>query len=582
MPSPRAVSRLTGAALALVLALAGVSSASAADFVDPGLDPRYSTIPRLDMPADPSVPKPAELFTYALHERSGVVHIVDGSWEELPYTYEVLVDGRVLQEQGPGNIDFWSGYTRVPFHTSIPVSDLEPGTQHVLGVRRLTPDWRRSATTTITVTTPGERVPDAERPSVPELEGVQARGTKVTLQFKPGEMVEPYELSPSGIDIKLPGRELSRGMSSDGAILVTGLTPNTTYRGEARTRNIRGDTSRWIPITFTTGAQPTAPLAAPTPWISVLSTHGADISWEPLRDAAGELAQPWYRLDGGPSYPAIQTDAEAGTLPYWTKADGKPVQPGTTHRVDLWWIDLDGRRTETKTITFTTKPLPAATPTSPDPMPTTPAPAKPTTPVLTTPKPTTPDAKPTTPAVTTPTVTVPVRDEPAPAAPAIASPAPSPTATPITSPPAAPEAKLAARAEPLTIVPAGPTVLELRGVPLAVKASGTELTGRASFGRPVSADGITLKVAVRAKDCRWWRFGQSRFAGTGRAGRATRTTICIDPPSWRSVKAVWNDRTASFAVPLGERLVAGRYAIRVRFQRGRTVLAQRTAALEAR
>lgn len=561
--------RLCSTVAVACTALAATSTtAAAAEFVDYGIDPRYRTIPRPVMPVDPSIPTPAKLTTYALHERSGVVHIEDGSWEDLPYTYEVLVDGRVLQEQGPGNVDFWSGHTSIPFRTSIYVSDLEPGTQHELGVRRLTPDWRRSATKTITVTTPGTRVPDAERPPVPELVQVRTRGTTANLVFKPGRFAEPYELSSAGIDLKIPGRELQLGTSSEGQQGITGLTPSTTYRAEVRSRNIRGDTSAWVPVSFTTAPKPDVPLQAPELRISTLSTHGADVSWEPVRDLVGELAQPWYRVDGGPEYPAIQTDTEMGRLQYWTAADGKSLQPGTTHRVDLWWIDKDGRRTETKTITFTTKSLP-----------------QPTTPAPTTPQPTTP--LPTTPAATTPTPTpaptTPTTPHgPEPTTPAVDALAPTTPAAATPEPTAGVGTQLSVRAEPLPVAPAGPTPVELRGVPLAFTPSGTTLLGTAAFGRTVAADGITVKVAIRGKDCRWWRFGQARFAGLGRKAQAARSTTCVTPPAWRAVRTTWSGRSASIAIPVGERLPAGRYAVRVRFQRGAAVLAERTAAVAVR
>jgi hypothetical protein len=88
-------------------------------------------------------------------------------------------------------------------------------------------------------------------------------------------------------------------------------------------------------------------------------------------------------------------------------------------------------------------------------------------------------------------------------------------------------------------------------------------------------------VVLRAKDCRWWAFHDQRFAGRGRTARRASTTVCVRPPSWKVATTEWS-REAAFSVNLGAELAPGRYAVRIRVQRGRAQLAERVAALVVR
>lgn len=108
------------------------------------------------------------------------------------------------------------------------------------------------------------------------------------------------------------------------------------------------------------------------------------------------------------------------------------------------------------------------------------------------------------------------------------------------------------------------------------------MRGELRFARAVDGAGLTFKVALRAQDCRWWAFGARRFAGRGREARRARATTCVTPPSWKAVRVTWEPATATFAADLGGALRPGRYALRLRIQRGRTALTERVVALVVR
>lgn len=550
--------RLVVASVAVAVAALSPDAAASADEL---IDPRERAIPPLLQPADPSVPTPPAPQVAELYERLAVLTWADGTPEELPYAYEILVDGRVVHTQNPGNVDFEDQVTRVPFHSSGRVYPLEPGTTYTVGIRRLTPDFRRSAIATRTITTPGTRLPDALRPPQARLLGVRARATSATLDFEPGQQVEPYDRSVAGVDVKLPGREIKHGTTSLGNVWITGLHPKTTYRGEARTRNIAGDTSSWTPITFTTAAAPpNAPLPAPKPTVSQVTERSVLLSWAPIVDAFGEGTQPWFRLANGSEYPIGEFDDPKSQLPISQDDTGPGFDRGSTHRVVLWSVDKDGRRSAETTVTFT---FAGGT--------------QPTTPESTTPQPTTP--QPTTPVATTPKPTAPVGETPESTTPDSETPKPS------TREPVAGASPVLSAPKPLPAVAAGPTAAELRAAPLSWRATtgarGTTLAGQAKFARSVEGNGITVKVAVRSRDCRWWTFTSGRFARAATAARVARAG-CVQPPHWRAIRSTWTGDLATFPVALGERLPAGRYAVRTRFQRGSSVLAERVTSVTVR
>lgn len=239
--------------------------------------------------------------------------------------------------------------------------------------------------------------------------------------------------------------------------------------------------------------------------------------------------------------------------------------------------------TPTATATPTATPTPTVTPTA-TPTPTATATPTPTATVTATPTVTptptvtaTPTLTPTPIATATPTTSATPSPRPSP------TPSPAPTATGTATPLIAPTPSVPQLQPGLPpVLPAGPTIAELRGVPITFTATtgagGAQLRGALRFARSIDGAGLTVKVAVRARDCRWWAFREERFAGQGRRARRARATICTSPPSWKAVRTLWDGRDATLAIDLGGDLRPGRYAVRIRVQRGREVLAERVAA----
>ncbi|MFT4035383.1 MAG: PQQ-dependent sugar dehydrogenase [Patulibacter sp.] len=176
---------------------------------------------------------------------------------------------------------------------------------------------------------------------------------------------------------------------------------------------------------------------------------------------------------------------------------------------------------------------------------------------------------------------------------------PTPTPTPADEPPPTPvdqptptptaEASIVLESDRLLLPATGDDV---RGSVMAATArittarrgrGQTVISGTLQLPRAVDATALALKLAVRNDECRWWRFARSRFAGQSRRrARNPRTTICVQAPAWRLVRATWSGAQASFAVTLNRALPAGSYAVRVRVQRGTTTLGERVASARVR
>lgn len=365
--------RLLVVALASALSIGAVSTnAATAEIVDP----RYSARPPLVIAGDPSIPRPTKLELYSLQERSVVVEWRDGTPDEGRFEYEVLLDGRVLQRVNAGH---WLDDS-IPYRTTHGINTLEPGTSYAFGVRRVLPDERRSVTTTIRFTTPGTRLPASERPPVPVLERVRPRATSAALSFVQVPVVPgPYMGNISGYDIRMQGREIGYGMTSNGEAFITGLKPSTTYTIEARTRDLDHDTSPWVPVTFSTiAAPPEAPLPAPKPVVTAQQGRTVRIEWAPVYDAFGEPTAVGYRIDGIGEFGAggeFDQPFGGGDFDF---EKGAPDEPGRVYRVAFWSVDKDGKKSVEAPLKVTlgetpTTPAPPADSTPPAPAPTEPA-----------------------------------------------------------------------------------------------------------------------------------------------------------------------------------------------------------------
>ncbi|MEH3055192.1 MAG: PQQ-dependent sugar dehydrogenase [Patulibacter minatonensis] len=254
------------------------------------------------------------------------------------------------------------------------------------------------------------------------------------------------------------------------------------------------------------------------------------------------------------------------------------------------------------TVTATAPPTPTAWPVTPTPTATRTATPPTVTPWPVTETPTataTPTKTPTATATPTKTPTATATVTPTPTKIATVTPTPTSTSTPtaglVTSPPTVAAAPIPGTPTPapvpqlepvVPVFPTSPTVLDLRGASLKLTADSgarsTAVRARLRFARAVSPADVTIKVAVRDRSCRWWVFKAKRFAGLGRKARRARTTTCVTAPSWKTVRATWGAEEAAVVVDLGGSVKPGSYALRVRLQKGRTIIGERVAGVTVR
>ena len=324
--------------------------------------------------------------------------------------------------------------------------------------------------------------------------------------------------------------------------------------------------------------------------LSVVGTFkdaaGATFTFQEWSDGESALARSWSIPENGGNAPtAMFTMTSPPPTPSATPSPTPTATPSPTPSPTA---------TPTPTATPSPSPQPTPSPTiTASPTPT--ATATPTRTATATPSPTptatrTPSPTPTATKTPSPSPSpTPTATGPTPTPTPGNMPTPQPTPTPVPGPTPVPTPAPTPTPTPGPVLP--PSVEEIKRAGFALSAAKrgkrARITGALTFARaPATAD-IAFKVAIRSEDCRWWSFSRKAFTGSALKSQRTgkRNAVakqCVAPPSWKLATVTWSGRTATITTDLGAALPRGRYAIRIRAQRGTTILTERVGPLRVR